>query len=1187
MALFPKCVSEHDQVDSRLHLLSRRTLIMLALIIIWVLWLLVPSQSALLQLLNQTTSPQVSLILLQQMHARDLKNNEVSKLLMNNYAQIGEQDKAIELAESVIDEDSASPDWPLLVTYTRLLQDKYHQTVVAQNQAQQGATPEVESKLRHFLERIESPPGATEARTLADIAISMSMTQKAVELLLPHQESGQTSYQELVALLLQSSDYEQALRLQQEAFQRQPTLETAGHSLELYQITGQTEQSRAFIASYQGELNQNPDYLRLTIDHSMRVGNTDTALLQSKKLLAITPDKALKVSTAELAIASGELELATALLTEVTEIDSEPKHLAQLHALHRWQGNVDAASLISRRLLEQGATLPQLREGIIEARALGDIYLESLYYQQLVERNQLDELEYNAGVDAIEKAQGSIAALHSVRELAALRPDDPALIVHQSRLHGYLGDYSSVMKQWNKLLALRQPTPDEARRFADAYIITRQPERALQVLTSASNWFEADDDYLNIVSFLAWKTSERGIAQHANEQLIARASSELDIYRYIRTSDPIMSREQIARLISLYQDNGNTDALLAAIQASLDNKDQETFARLVGLASQDPILAEGAATLRYRAQLAINNRHTDEAATLYRQLLTLAPHDEAAINGLLWLAIDSNDQGDIASIYEQYRHDQQDNSALWLVFATAAQQLGRLEEADLWYQRVLLQSDTFEEQQVAVLLSYATLLDRRGEAEKAYRLRRYLASQLAEQLLLLDEGDISYRSLVAMLVGEEAALQLTEQALIRQPDQTHAQELFGYYLAIGQHDSLQAWHQHAAFSSYVLPDWQQLALAIMAKNRPAMEALLEQSMNLPAADTNTALQLTGQHDKAWQKGEELLGKLNDPEAERQLRQVHVGQHPDQVHGISARASHNIGWDISRYSLDYHASHQLGNWHLGTDLQTADTPALLSGIEMQDEARLRGDVLYRSHDSRWLFGVDLADGLGDQRLGLSVDYQRILNDYLDMSLQVALDAPVESSQLLTLAGKKHTAGFGFNYRPTRRESVSFQFDWHDITTRYGDDIGQGWDLNLRASEQLFFNDPAWQIYGSLAMQHIDLSDAPLDGINKQHQGAVPLTSGDFIAEEYQRIAIGQRVWHGAPGQPGPTVPAPRYWLDTSLGYNVSAAQPDVAVSAGLGWDVLGNDEVSLSVDWQSQDRNGDDAFKLSLGYTYRF
>ncbi|MGO4999559.1 tetratricopeptide repeat protein [Oceanisphaera sp. W20_SRM_FM3] len=1210
MELFSKRVLEHEPSNGQLHLLNRRTLIVLAVIIIWILWLLAPSQSRLIQLLHQTSSPQVSRIFLQQLHARAPENEELSKLLIDNYAQLGELDEAIALAGSILDKDSSAPDWPFIIRYAQLLQNKYHQAKGASETEQQAAALETEHKLQQFFAGIVSPTEAMDARALADIAISMSMTAKGAELLLPHLESGHTSHQELVALSLQIADFEQAVHLQQAAFKQAPTLETATRLLDLYLSTGQAQQSQAFIANYQGALSKNLDYLRLTIDHSRAVGNIDTALAQSKILLALTPSKALKVSTAELAIAGGDFKLATALLMAVSETDSEiggsATHLEQLHALYRWQGDIAGASGVSRLLLAQGATPVQLREGIADANYLGDVPLESLYYQKLAQTNQLNAAEYDEGLNAITQAQGTVAALQSAQALAALRPHDTALIMHQARLYASLGDYPNVIKQWHKLAALRQPMPTEAFLFANAYIKTGQAKHALQVLTTTSNWLHGDDEYLSTVAALAWETQQPALAQLTNEQLAARVSNKLDIYRYLSRSEPLKSDADIKQLLGLYQAKGNSAPLVAAIQASLDNEDQPIFAQLVEFASQDSTLTNNTVVLLYRAKLAKDTQQNDSAMALYRQILVLAPDNEWAINGLLWLAIDTQDHALMADIYEQFRHTKQDQSAFWLTFATAAQQLGRLEEANLWYQRVLLSNDHNSQPQAAVLLNYATLLDKQGEQEKAQRIRHYLASQLSEQLLLLPEGEISYRSLVALFVGEGTALQLTEQALINQqhqpPNHRLAQELFGYYLTLGKPDSVQAWHQDAAFSGYALPDWQKLALAMRAKDQAAIHALLEQSITLSVADRNTALQLTGQQTAAWQHGEALLGKLKDPQVERQLRQTYVGLHPDQVTGVSARAAHNTEWEITRYSLNYFApyqpdSWQQGNWRLGTDLQTATMPAQLLGLERKDETRLRAGTLYLNpfapdalinhQDSRWSFGIDVADGLGDQRLGLATEYLQRLNDDWAVSLRLAVNAPVETSQLLTLTGKDNTAGVGFSYQPTPREALSAQFDWHDISNRFGDDIAQGWSLNVRASEQLFFNDPAWQVYTSLAMQQLELSDEPLDGINTQLQGPAPLTSGDFVSEDYQRLAVGQRLWHGTPGLPGSTVPAPRYWLDTSLGYNVTTQQPDIAVSAGLGVQVLGNDEVSLSVDWQSQDQNGDQALIFSLGYSYRF
>ncbi|UTV30077.1 tetratricopeptide repeat protein [Photobacterium atrarenae] len=1183
MAVFPKRPSDTgNQPNSRLHLVSGRTLVILTLTSLWALWLLAPDQSMLIRLITQSTSPQVSLAFLQEIQAREPDNRAVSKLIIENYYQMGELDKAISVSESMIDQDNLSLDWPSLATYVNLLQDKYYQA-----KATAGAAPDVEARLRQVIHGIDYIPDAKLARDLADTAISLSMTQKGYDFLVPHLQSGRTNRQELVSLAIQNSDYDNSLKLQKEAFNQSESLESATALLNLYLTTGRAAQSREFIGNYQGQLSETPDFLRLTIAHSTQIGNLETALKQSGKLLALIPSTELRVATAELAIATGQLALATTLLTEVTRVDDNPAYVVRLHDLHRWQGNIEQAAQLSQRLLAMGPTEDQIRDGIAEARALGDIYQEGIYFDKLASNNQLSVVEYADWLNAVEKSQGTDVALQSVQNLAARRPKDPELIVHQARLYEYRSDHSKVIEQWEKLQSLRRPSQAEAMRFANAYIMNRQPEQALAVLTAPKNWLQADDDYLESVSTLAWETSNRLISRQVQEQLIARTSGNIDVYRYLRTRDPVKTKEDIDNLVKLYQHSGNAQPLLAAMQASRANQDQPTFAHLVDLATRDSALTDHIGVLLYRAQLAKDNQAQEQAADFYRQVLQQAPYHDGGINGLLWLAIEANDQDAMASLYDRYKRSLQDNAALWLSFATAAQQMGQLEEADLWYQQLLLHNETSGDIDAAVLLNYAALQERQGEYAKARRLHRYLASQLSDELLSLEEGDIAYHSLVALFVGEQAAQQLAEQALIEQPDQGHAEDLFRYYLAAGQPDSLIAWHRHTALSRYTLPDWQQLAIAIQEKDRPTMERLLEQSSNLPEADKNTALQLTGQYAKAWLHGEQQLGQLNDPEAERQLRRVHVAQHPDQTHSVRAQATHHAEWDISRYSLDYYAPHQQGNWRLGTDFQRADTPDQLKGIKMQDETRLRGTYQSRLPDARWSLGFDLADGLGEQRLGFSTSYLRSLNDYWDMSLQLGIQMPIEASQLLFLTGEDNTAGFSVSYQPTPRESLSAQLNWHDISTRYGDDIGQGWDLSLRAAEQLFFNDPAWQIYASYSLQDVSLSNNPLNGINSQHQRPAPLVSGDFIDEEYQRIAIGQHLWHGTPGQPGPTLPSPRYWLDTSVGYNVTTSQPDITVTAALGWQLLGNDELYFSADWQSQDRNGDESLKLSLGYFYSF
>ena len=1174
MAVFLKRPHSGKRKKPRIRLVNKRTLAVLTITSLWALWLVSPSQNMLIKLVARSSSPDVSLAFLREINSREPDNREVIKLMIETYIQLDRRKEALELSETILTYDDATRDWDAFAVYLQLLLDVFHQN---------SANNEIESRIKRIINSTDYVPEAELARQFADAAIELSMPEKGLALLLPHLQSGETSHQELITLALQNSDYDNSLKLQLDAFREFESLNQAKSLLALLASSNEPVLSKQFISSYNGKLSQQPDFLHLTIDHSRLMGNFDTALMQSRKLLAIEPSNQLMASTVELAITNGDLALATSLQQQLVSSTNASVHIAKLHDLYRWQGNVPKAFALSKELLDRSPSEAQLRAGVEESRALGDIYHEGVFYNRLAENNQITSKEYSSWLNALEKAEGTNAALTSIKRLSAMRPRDPDLVVHTARLYDYQSDYARVIKQWKKLQRLRKPTTAEALRFSNAYIMTYQPKLALAALTAPADWLNANEDYLEAVATLAWETSDRKLAQLSQYRLLVLSSDNIDVYRYLNTNLPVLN-EKIDELVTLYTSTNNEQPLLAAIKAAKEANDQEQFIRLLELASNDPSLADNTNIQLYQAQLALDENNIEEANTLYNDILEREPSNISAIGGLLWLTINTQDNEAMDNLYSRYKSAFKGEKDLWLAFATTAQLLGRPKEAELWYQHLLLNT---EKPDVSVIINFAALLELQERYDTAYKLRRYVATELSDSLLKLKDGDITYRSLVALFMGEQFAYAQVAEAALEHPNSRKTQELFQFFLTQNRADNLLFWHKRTALKHYQLPDWQQLSLAIQSKNRGEMERLLAESVTLPEADKNTALQLTGQYQEAWQHGQENLGRMIDKPAEKQLRRVHVNQHPDKTHSIRSQVTQNSQWDITKFSLDYFTPHHNGSWWLGSDYQIADAPVQFQGNDIDNETRLRGQYLHKRLDTAWKFNLDIADGLGDQRLGASVTYQTPLDAYWTASFKLGLNNAIEASQLLTLSGQDNIAGMSLNYQPTARESVAFQFNLHDISTRFDDEIGQGWDLNLRVSEQLFFADPAWQVYGDYSMQRVNLSDDPLDGVNEWREGRSTLTSADFIEDEYQRVAIGQRVWHGNPGQPGAMVPSPRYWFDSSLGYNVTTSRVDMTVSSDLGWRVVGNDELFISVDWQSQDRNGDESMKLSLGYFYSF
>ncbi|PSW20259.1 hypothetical protein C9I98_09400 [Photobacterium sanctipauli] len=1174
--------SNKNKPQPRIRLVNKLTLVVLMLTSLWALWLVAPTKSMLIQLIARSSSAEVSLAFLKEIYAQEPENRKVIEQLIDNYYRLGQLEDATSLLETILLKENGEQNWPALSLYLKILLERSYQL-------DDETSEQTIQQILSLIDSIDYIPEADVARQYADAAISFSKTSKGFELLLPHIQSGETNYQELISLALQNADYDSSLKLQLDEFREFETLEHANALFALMAAANQAQLSRDFLTSYQGKISQHPDYLKSSIDHAQLMGHFDLAVEQSLKLLAQTPEADLYRATANYAIITGDLALASRLLRSAIAIDDQKNDLITLHKVYRWQNRTADAQAISIALLQRQPTENQLRTGVEESKALGDIYHEGLFFKQLADNNQISRYEYDDWLNALEKAKGTPVALRSIKRLAAMRPKDTALISHIARLYSYQSNHSAVIQQWLKLKPLRQPNFVEAERFANAYIMSNQPKLALNVLTAPDEWLSADEDYLEAVSSLAWETSNRPLSKASQQQLIALSSSNLDAYRYVSALQPL-SQDSLEHIIKVYQQTGNQALLQTAFQAIDSENNMGYLEQLLAVIEDDPALYNSLDILVYRAKLAQSKREFDNAQALYEEILSLSPENTLAVNGMMWLSIEKNDLPTLTVLYEQYKVPLSGNSEFWLAFASASQLLGKSQEAALWYKQILLaygSPDVNGSPDVSIILNYAALLEQQGQGETAYQLRRHVAKNMTDELLALNLGDITYRSLVAMFMGERFAQTLVEENALSTPNAQYTAELFQHYLANNQGDNILLWQQRTALGKYTLPDWQQLSLAIQTHDRHTMERLLANSMNLPPADRNVAYQLTGQHQKAWQQGQNEIGRLANPVEEEQLRRIHVNQHPNKTHSLRSQVKQISQWDITHYSIDYYAPHHDGYWRLGTDYQVSGTPELLDGSEVEDETRLHGQYQRQLIDSAWTIGFDVADGQGDKRIGLNASYQFTVDDYWRAGVKLGINSHIEASELMTTSGQENVLGFNLNYQPTARESVAFQFNIHDLSTRFGDDIGTGWDFNLRVAEQFFFADPAWIVYGDISMQDVTLSDDPLDGVNQWHQGPNTLTSGDFIADEYQRLSIGQRVWHGEPGQPGPTVPSPRYWFDSSLGYNVTNSQMDITLSAGLGWRIVGNDELYISTDWQSQDRNGDESLNITAGYYYSF
>lgn len=395
-----------DNKKPRIRLINKFTLVVLTATSLWALWLVAPSKSMLIQLISRSASPEVSLAFLQQLFNEDPKNREIIRQIVDNYAATGQLSDATTLLESILKTTDGEPDWEAIGRYLSLLLD---QTYLDNPEQKQQA----EEALLALLTQVDYVPEAELARRFADTAISLSMPDKGFDYLYPHQQSGETSYDELVSLALQSEDYDNSLKVQLDAFREFENLEHAQKLFDLMLKSGQSQLSRDFFSSYRGKLYSETDFLTAGIEHSKQIGNLDVVIALSRHMLTITPTPELYTQTAQVAIATGELDLAEELLLQAISLSPSQYDYVLLHQIYRWQGKIGKAQAASIKLVSLNPSAKNIRAGIEESKALGDILNEGSFFKKLAAHDYIHPAEYTDWLNAIEKGEGTSAAFKS------------------------------------------------------------------------------------------------------------------------------------------------------------------------------------------------------------------------------------------------------------------------------------------------------------------------------------------------------------------------------------------------------------------------------------------------------------------------------------------------------------------------------------------------------------------------------------------------------------------------------------------------------------------------------------------------------------------------------------------------------------------------------------------------------
>lgn len=715
------------------------------------------------------------------------------------------------------------------------------------------------------------------------------------------------------------------------------------------------------------------------------------------------------------------------------------------------------------------------------------------------------------------------------------------------------------------------------------------PSTAWEVLDIDASDID-DPDYWRVRAGLAWELERDDELLFAYEQMVARKISLTfaEESQLIALYRPLQPRRALDMLVASWQRTGDPQRLLEALPLAEQLDDWALFRQLVQDALATPATARLAAVLLAQGTLAQHEGRLSDAERIYRQGLVRFPADSQFRERLLWLFVDQGRTAELPLLLEQWRAQARRDSRLWLPFAAASQMLGRHDEALAWYRRYL-QGNT---QDWLIQAAYADALEASGRFEQAQRLRRVLVGSFRKTPG--EEAPQRYGTWLRMLASSHSHQAASRTALKWQDGSPAMLQLWFDRLmdqldATNQEAQKDAWLAWARGRGLQVERYDRIQEALRSWNRATLERMLA-SREMDPAQRVEALRRLGEGGQALGEALSHLGGGQPQAVREQLWRQALEMHERSPQGI------RLAWqqqDFGGLDLDgpqLSVARYLGNdWYASLDLSNGrydsallDSAAL--GRETSALLALRRDLA----DGSLQLSVDSSLRSDQDRHGLGVSRLWALDSRNE--LEVGLDWQRESinSGLMRALGRQDALWVAGRHNFTARDQLAWSAARRRYSTRYGDSLGDGFAYGVELSHVMQFEGPTWVLRTGVDYQDNTLGNALLVDLPSLAGGplrADEAVAADLLQEEYGQLYLGSSWRRGFPGAINRTRGQYTWLVDVLAGWQWTDSTFNYGVSTGLGLEVFGDDELAITVGYQSAPQGGDGEAGGTLGVSY--
>ncbi|SED99729.1 tetratricopeptide repeat protein [Pseudomonas migulae] len=812
---------------------------------------------------------------------------------------------------------------------------------------------------------------------------------------------------------------------------------------------------------------------------------------------------------------------------------------------------------------------------------------------------------------------------------------DALIYGHESRgtpsqaeawLHAYLRKYPKHRLAWTRLLQNLENTgqyavkakvyKDYSKRFAltttervdwvDTYLKLFDNQAAWQVL-QVDNRTITDQNYWRSRAALAWDLELDEELRISLEKMLALKGSlnsgdESQLITLYRTSDP---QRALALMVDSWKRTKDPQRLVEALQQAQELQDWPQVVALLKDAEQYPEAYEQAQVLAVRGALAVQQGQVDEAQRLYLLGLSRYPGDNLFRERLMWLYIDQGNTAALKPLLTQWKTQAREDRILWLPFASASQMLGRDSEALAWYRMYLKSSPN----DWLVQAAYADALDTAGYQDAAQRLRlKLLRSPEGEDIQPTSQRYAIWLRLMSSSYSPGKA----QQEVLKWKDGSPAmlqlwfERLLARLDATNQESQKDQWLEWARGQGLKVDRYEQIQQALRSRNKAQVETLLASS-DLNPAQRAQALSRLGRVNEALDTNLSALGD-EQPEAVRdQLRRQAVEIHESTPQGALLSWQDQDFGGIAFNAPRLQIAHNLGDkWYADLELEQGTYDGDDVHSSKIGEERNAALTLIRPVDNgSYKLFADTSQRKDDDRngLGLSRTWQLGVSDELETGLDWHRKS--EDSGLMRAFGQQDRVWVGGRHGLTARDQLSWEVARRSFSTRAGDSLGNGEALKLELNHTLEFAGPNWTVRSGVDYQHNNVNDRRLDYLSSRNDGPVivpdqtrdPETNeldptdtetvmgSDLLQSRYGQLYVGTSWRRGIPGALVRTKPQYTWLVDVTAGWQWLDQTFNYGINTGIGFEVLGDDELALTFGYQSAPQGGDGQSGGTLGVSY--